>query len=62
MRKRTGNAPPPHLKKPPIDKGREEIREDVDDISWYELNKAEKSYSSSHEKLEITFVEQNPKG
>lgn len=48
----------PHLKKPPVDKGKEEILEDVDDIPWCELNKAEKSYVSTHENLEITFAKQ----
>lgn len=49
---------PPHLKKPPVDKGWEEIRENVDDIPWCELNKAEKSYVSSHESLEISLAKQ----
>lgn len=42
----------------PVDKGWEEIRENVEDILLCELNKAEKAYISTHEKLEISCVEQ----
>ena len=46
------------MKKPPSEKVVEDIRLDVDDILWCELNKAEKDYVRSHEKLAITFAEQ----
>lgn len=35
-------AAPPHMKKPPTNNGREEIRKDAKDIPWCNLNQVEK--------------------
>ena len=37
---------------------REELRKNVDDIPWNELNAEEKKYVKQHERIEITFIEQ----
>lgn len=45
------------MKKPHVNKGREEIPEDVEDIFWWELNQAEKNYITTLERLEISYVD-----
>ena len=49
---------PPHLKKAPSTKVVVDLRKNVDDILWCELNQQENKYVKQHERIEITFAEQ----
>ena len=49
---------PPSSKKPPSTKVRKELKENVDDIPWCELDSKEKKYISQHERTEKAFAKQ----